>query len=107
MGSRFETSSSPCSSARRPNADTWGMKPSTYQWQRLQASVLGTRAFQEGRPRVPALDAELLAMFKGRTVGAIPEGEASTAQMLRDWLASWDAASRGPSTEGLASAATY
>lgn len=49
----------------------------------VMAAVLGTAAYQAGRPRIPALDRELLALLKGNEIGeGIP--------LLQAWLHNWD-----------------
>lgn len=49
------------------------------------AEVLGTLAFKAGKPRIPALDKDLLALLAGHKVGeGIP--------VLNAWLRNWDLA---------------
>jgi hypothetical protein len=56
----------------------------------LQAVFLGAQAFLQGKPRVPAFDAELNNMMRGRNIGETPEGEASSIKLLTIWLDQWD-----------------
>ena len=58
----------------------------------LEASVLGTIAFNNGIKRVPHFDLELSKMFKGRFIGITPKGEASSINIMKAWLQGWDAA---------------
>lgn len=56
------------------------------------AAVLGTAAFNAGKARIPGADAELMAILAGRKNFETPKGEASSAVIMKAWLASWDAA---------------
>lgn len=58
----------------------------------LQASVLGTQAFNAGIKRAPFYDAELQKMLIDRKIGETPEGEASSVDIMKAWTNSWDAA---------------
>ena len=60
--------------------------------QLLQAANLGTAAFRAGIKCAPCLDKNLLAMFAGRQIGEIPEGQAGTVKLMDAWTKAWTAA---------------
>jgi hypothetical protein len=55
----------------------------------LQASVLGTIAFNAGKKCVPAWDKDLMQMLSGRMIGQAPAGEASSVAILKAWSDAW------------------
>jgi hypothetical protein len=55
----------------------------------ITAALLGTAAYKNGNKCIPAQDAELLEMFRGREIGETPEGEASTIHLLKIWQKAW------------------
>jgi hypothetical protein len=68
------------------------MKTTEKNNQILEASILGTLAFNNGLNRAPFYDTELQKFFKGRGVGETPKGEASSISIMKAWTNSWDAA---------------
>lgn len=58
----------------------------------LEASVLGTIAFNNGINRAPFYDTTLHKLWAGRGVGETPKGEASTVEIMKAWTNAWDAA---------------
>ena len=47
----------------------------------LAAAILGTKAFQEGKPCVPCLDSELISLLKDMSDSAVP--------ILQAWVDNW------------------
>ena len=47
----------------------------------LAASILGTKAFQEGKPCVPCLDSDLMLLLKNVSYSAVP--------ILQAWVDNW------------------
>jgi|GEM_PF-3826863 len=52
----------------------------------LQASILGTAAFKAGVKRIPSLDAQLMEMLTGKTIGG------NSVKIMKAWVSAWDAA---------------
>lgn len=60
----------------------------------LQASVLGTMAFNNGLKAAPHFDKDLSKMIENRNIGETPKGEASSILLYKAWLNAWHNANR-------------
>lgn len=56
------------------------------------ASILGSEAYNNNRPRIPQMDPELRKMIDGRMIGVAPKGELPTTKLIQLWLENYDAA---------------
>lgn len=61
-----------------------------------RAAQLGKAAFEAGKARVPAHDAAVLELLKGK-----PVGDKDTLPILKAWLRAWDKANLAAPVEGL------
>ena len=58
----------------------------------LQASILGTQAFNNGIKRVPFHDNNLMKMLANKNFDKTKPDEATSIEIMTAWSKSWDAA---------------